>query len=69
MARQATSNNSNRSFNNRGKADQTPAPEDSGIIFKVEHVRDWGRNGGITFSLRIEGPITAEIYGCTARAA
>ena len=64
MARQATSNNSNRTFNNRSNADQTPAPEDSGIIFKVEHVRDWGRNGGITFSLRIEGPITAEIYGC-----
>lgn len=59
MARQATSNNSNRNFNNRSKA-----PEESGIIFKVEHVRDWGRNGGITFSLRIEGPITAEIYGC-----
>ena len=64
MARQTTSNNSNRTFNNRSKAEQTPAPEDSGIIFKVEHVRDWGRNGGITFSLRIEGPITAEIYGC-----
>lgn len=64
MARQAVSNNSNRSFNNRSKADQAPAPEDSGIIFKVEHVWDWGRNGGITFSLRIEGPITAEIYGC-----
>lgn len=58
MARQANSNNSNRKINNH---EQEP---DSGIIFKVEHVRDWGRNGGITFSLRIEGPITAEIYGC-----
>ena len=58
MARQENSYNSNRKINNR---EQEP---DSGIIFKVEHVRDWGRNGGITFSLRIEGPITAEIYGC-----
>lgn len=58
MARQTTSNNSNRKVNNR---EQEP---DSGVIFKVEHVRDWGRNGGISFSLRIEGPINAEIYGC-----
>ena len=68
MARQATSNNSNRNFNKRGsKAEQAPAPapEESGIIFKVEHVRDWGRNGGISFSLRIEGgPLLVEIYGC-----
>ena len=64
MARQVTSNNSNRNFNNRSKAEQAPAPEESGVIFKVEHVRDWGRNGGITFSLRIEGPVLAEIYGC-----
>lgn len=64
MARQATSNKSNRSFNNRSKAEQA-APDDSGIIFKVEHVRDWGRNGGISFSLRIEGgPVLVEIYGC-----
>ena len=42
MARQATSN---RNFNNRSKAEQAPAPEESGVIFKVEHVRDWGRNG------------------------
>lgn len=62
MARQATSNNSNKSFNKREQA----AP-DSGVIFKVEHVRDWGRNGGISFSLRIEGPINAEIYGCRIR--
>ena len=62
MERQATSNNSNRNFNKREQAEQ--AAPDSGIIFMVEHVRDWGRNGGITFSLRIEGPITAEIYGC-----
>ena len=60
MARQETSNNSNRTFNNR---DQKPAPA-ADVVFRVEHVRDWGRNGGITFSLRIEGPITAEIYGC-----
>lgn len=59
MARQATSNNFNRKVNNHEQA----APE-SGVIFKVEHVRDWGRNGGISFSLRIEGPINAEIYGC-----
>ena len=58
MARQAVSNNSNRKINNREQE------QDSGIIFKVEHVRDWGSNGGISFSLRIEGPITAEIYGC-----
>lgn len=65
MARQATSNNSNRSFNNRSKAEQAPAPAESGLIFKVEHVRDWGRNGGISFSLRIEGgPLLVEIYGC-----
>ena len=64
MARQANSNNSNRSFNNRSKADQAPAPEESGVIFKVEHVRDWGRNGGISFSLRVEGPVQVEIYGC-----
>lgn len=63
MARQATSNNSNKTFNNRSKAE--PAPAESGIIFKVEHVRDWGRNGGISFSLRIEGgPVLVEIYGC-----
>lgn len=64
MAR-TTSNNSNRNFNNRSKAEQAPAPEESGVIFKVEHVRDWGRNGGISFSLRIEGgPVLVEIYGC-----
>ena len=59
------SNNSNRSFNNRSKGEQAPAPAESGVIFKVEHVRDWGRNGGISFSLRIEGgPLLVEIYGC-----
>lgn len=64
MAR-TTSNNSNRNFNNRRKAERAPAPEESGVIFKVEHVRDWGRNGGISFSLRIEGgPLLVEIYGC-----
>lgn len=62
MARQATSNNSNRTFNNRSKAEQSPA--ESGVVFKVEHVRDWGRNGGISFSLRVEGPLQVEIYGC-----
>ena len=60
MARQSTSNNSNRVFNNQ-REQAAPA---AGIVFKIEHARDWGRNGGITFSLRIEGPITAEIYGC-----
>lgn len=61
MARQTTSNNSNRSANKR----ERQAPADSGLIFKVEHVRDWGRNGGISFSLRIEGgPVLVEIYGC-----
>ena len=66
MAR-ATSNNSNRNFNNRSKAEQAPATEESGVIFKVEHVRDWGRNGGISFSLRVEGPVQVEIYGCRIR--
>lgn len=62
MARQATSNNSNRNFNKRDREQQAA---DSGVIFKVEHVRDWGRNGGISFSLRIEGtPVLVEIYGC-----
>ncbi len=61
MARQAVSNNSNNSNRKINNREQGP---DSNIIFKVEHVRDWGRNGGITFSLRIEGVITAEIYGC-----
>ena len=61
MARQETSNNSNRNFNKRGRDQQA----DTGVIFKVEHVRDWGRNGGISFSLRIEGgPLLVEIYGC-----
>lgn len=61
MARQATSNNSNRTSNKRGSDQQA----DTGVIFKVEHVRDWGRNGGISFSLRIEGgPLLVEIYGC-----
>lgn len=60
MARQRTSNNSNRTSNKREQA-----PADTGLIFKVEHVRDWGRNGGISFSLRIEGgPVLVEIYGC-----
>lgn len=60
MARQATSNNSNK----RGR-EQVAPPTDLGIMFKVEHVRDWGRNGGISFSLRIEyGPMLVEIYGC-----
>lgn len=64
MARQATSNNSNRTINTRGR-EQQAAQAESGIIFKVEHVRDWGRNGGISFSLRIEGgPVLVEIYGC-----
>lgn len=63
MARQTTSNNFNRSSNKRGR--EQAAPADSSIIFKVEHVRDWGRNGGISFSLRIEGgPVLVEIYGC-----
>lgn len=61
MARQATSN---RTFNKRDR-EQQAAPAESGLIFKVEHVRDWGRNGGISFSLRIEGgPVLVEIYGC-----
>ena len=64
MARQATSNNSNNSNRNRNFNNRSKAPEESGVIFKVEHVHDWGRNGGISFSLRVEGPVQVEIYGC-----
>ena len=34
------------------------------FIFEVEHVKDWGRRGGISFTLRVTSPLEVSIYGC-----
>lgn len=59
---------SNRKTNNHPdqKQERKHSPEITvdDVTFTVEHVRDWGRRGGISFSLRVCAPIVVEIYNC-----
>ena len=64
MANRRTSNNSNRNTNNQRKRKPDPEITVDDVTFAVEHVRDWGRQGGISFALRVCAPIVVEIYNC-----
>ena len=64
MANRRTSNNSNRKTNNQQERKQSPEITVDNVTFAVEHVRDWGRSGGISFALRVCAPFVVEIYNC-----
>lgn len=57
-------NNSNRKTNNQPDRKQSPEITVDGVTFAVEHIRDWGRRGGISFALRVCAPIVVEVYNC-----
>lgn len=67
MANRKT-NNSNRKTNNQRdrqqERKQSPEITVDDVTFVVEHVRDWGRQGGISFALRVCAPVVVEIYNC-----
>jgi len=67
MANRKT-NNSKRKTNNRQdqqqERKQSPEITVDNVTFAVEHVRDWGRRGGISFALRVCAPVVVEIYNC-----
>ena len=63
MANRKT-NNSNRKTNNRPDMKPAPVITVDEVTFAVEHVRDWGRRGGISFALRVCAPVVVEIYNC-----
>lgn len=64
MANNRKNNKSNSRNRQNNTRNQSPEIVSDGVTFCVEHVRDWGRRGGITFALRVTDPIVVEIYNC-----